>query len=149
MAVKPIPEGYHTLTPYLVVRGVDKLLTFVQRAFDAKVTHCSKRPDGTVMHAAALVGDSQLMMGEAPGDAHLFPGMLYMYVLDTDATYHRALRAGATSLCEPVDQFYGDRNAGVVDPFGNQWWFATHIEDMSDEELAKRAQAQMKQPSHQ
>src|SRR5437870_2524986 len=134
MAVKPIPEGYHTLTPYLVVKGVEALLEFVERAFDAKVSHCSRRPDGKILHADVLIGDSHMMMGESPDEAKSFPSMLYMYVVDTDAAYERAVRAGGISLLKPVDQFYGDRNAAVTDPFGNQWWFATHQEDMSNEE---------------
>jgi uncharacterized glyoxalase superfamily protein PhnB len=145
MPANPIPEGYHALTPYLVVQGVEKLLEFVQQAFNATVTHCSKRPDGMIMHADVMIGNSHMMMGEAPDPTKVFPCMMYMYVEDTDATYERAIKAGAVSVQPPADQFYGDRNACVTDPVGNQWWFATQKEDLSDEEVQRRAKAQKPQ----
>ena len=145
MAVKPVPDGYHTVTPYLTVPGVAKLIEFVQRAFDAVEVHeCMKRPDGTIMHAEVKIGDSMVMMGEPMG-CPPSPAALYLYVPDTDAIYRRALAAGATSLMEPADQFYGDRNAGVRDPAGNHWWIATHKEDVPPAELARRAVAAVKQ----
>ena len=144
MAAKPIPEGYHTITPYLVVPGVAKLIDFLKRAFDAKEVERMARPDGTVMHAEVRIGDSIVMMGEASGEKKAMPAMLYLYVNDTDAAYQRALDAGATSLLAPTDQFYGDRNAGVNDPSGNQWWIATHVEDVPPEKMAKRARERMK-----
>lgn len=140
MAVKPIPDGFHTLTPYIVVRGVDVLIEFLKAAFDAKETIRTQLPGGSIMHAQVTIGDSVVMMGEAPPDFHPLPGSLYMYVEDTDAVYQRALQAGGVSVMERADQFYGDRNAGVKDPAGNFWWIATHIEDMSDEELQRRAE---------
>jgi PhnB protein len=145
MAVTPIPKGYHTVTPYLVVQGVPKLIDFLKQAFDAQEIMRMPRPDGTIMHAEVRVGDSAVMMGEARGEFKPMPGSLYLYVDDTDATYQRALQAGATSLMEPANQFYGDRHAGVADPVGNHWWIATHIEDVLPEELARRAEAFMKQ----
>jgi PhnB protein len=145
MAVTPIPEGYHTVTPYLVVQGVAKLIDFLKRAFDAQELMRMPRPDGTILHAEVKIGDSIVMMGEATGEHKPMPGSIYLYVADTDATYKRALQAGASSTMEPADQFYGDRNAGVVDPVGNHWWIATHIEDVPPEELARRAEAFMKQ----
>jgi PhnB protein len=101
-------------------------------------------PDGTIMHAEVKIGDSIVMMGEARGDCKPMPGSLYVYVNDADATYRRALQAGATSMMEPGDQFYGDRTAGVKDPSGNQWTIATHREDVPPEELRRRAEALMK-----
>ena len=141
MAVKPIPEGYHSLTPYLTVEGVPRLLEFVKAAFDAKETECIAGPDGRIAHAEARIGDSVVMMGEARAEWKPMPSTLYLYVPDADATYTRALAAGATSLQEPANQFYGDRHGGVRDPVGNIWWIATHIEDVSPEELQKRAKA--------
>jgi uncharacterized glyoxalase superfamily protein PhnB len=138
--VKPIPKGYHTVTPYLVVEGTAKLIDFVKQAFGAKETFRSTRPDGAIMHAEVKIGDSVIMMGDAQ-EGKQMPGMIHLYVEDADATYRRALEAGATSLREPADQFYGDRSAGVKDPLGNHWWVATHIEDVSAEEVARRAQA--------
>lgn len=141
MAVKPVPDGFHTVTPYLIVPGIAKLIDFLKQAFGAEETHRSMRPDGTVMHAQVRIGDSFVMMGEPMGQWKAMPAMLHLYVPDVDAWYQRAMRAGATSLREPSDQFYGDRAGGVADPCGNQWWLATHIEDVSPEEIARRAQA--------
>ncbi|MGH8937106.1 MAG: VOC family protein [Acidimicrobiia bacterium] len=141
MAVKPIPDGYHSVTPYLIVEGADKLLDFLKRAFSAEETVRMPRPDGSVAHAEVRIGDSIVMLGDAGEQWSPMPGMINLYVEDCDATYLRALEAGATSLQEPEDQFYGDRTAGVRDPVGNHWWIATHVEDLSEEEIAERAQS--------
>jgi PhnB protein len=138
--VKPVPEGHHTVTPYIVVAGVAKLIDFAKQVFDAKEVHVSRRPDGSVMHAEIKIGDSIVMMGESP-DIKKFPAMLHLYMEDVDAVYQRAIQAGATSVREPADQVYGDRTGGVEDAFGNQWWIATHIEDVSSEEMEQRAKA--------
>ncbi|HYV31654.1 MAG TPA: VOC family protein [Candidatus Binatia bacterium] len=145
MAVKPIPDGYHSVTPYLVVQGVAKLIDFLKQAFDAKEIERMAGPDGSVMHGEVRIGDSVVMMGEAWGESKPIAAALYLYVNDTDVTYRRALQAGATPLREPADQFYGDRSGGVKDPAGNQWWIATRKEDVSPEELARRAETYMKQ----
>jgi PhnB protein len=129
--VKPIPEGHHTVTPYLVVPGVAKLIEFAKQAFGATEVYLAKRPDGTVQHAEIKIGDSTVMMGEAGAGGKNFPGMLHLYMEDVDAVYQRAIQAGAKSLREPADQPQGDRMGGVEDAFGNQWWIATHIADVS------------------
>jgi PhnB protein len=147
MTVKAIPDGYHAITPYLVAEGVPRLIDFLVKAFDAIEIHRLAGPDGAIGHAEYRIGDSALMLSEARGEWKPMPTSLYLYVSDTDATYRRAVEAGATSLMEPADQFYGDRNAGVKDPAGNLWWIATHIEDVSPEELARRSQARGKQTS--
>ena len=147
MAVKPIPLGYHTVTPYLSVQGADKLLEFVKQAFDAKEVERMTMPDGKIAHAEVKIGDSMVMLGEASAEWKPVQCMLYLYVEDADATYKSALRAGATSLREPTNMFYGDRSGGVVDFAGNQWWISTHIEDVPPEELKKRAAAGMKERS--
>ncbi len=141
MATKPIPDGYHTVTPYLVVPGVAKLIDFLKQAFGAEEIERMQQEDGTIMHAEVRIGDSMIMMGESAGEHKPMLGSLYVYVDDTDSAYRRSLQAGATSIMEPADQFYGDRNAGVKDPVGNQWWIATHKEDVSPDELRKRAKA--------
>ena len=141
MSVKPIPEGYHSVTSYLLVEDVARLIDFLKQAFQATEMHRMSRPDGRVGHAEVKIGDSMVMMGEAQGDWKPMPATLYLYVEDTDAVYRQALAAGAASIMEPADQFYGDRNAGVKDPCGNVWWIATHIEDVSREEIARRAAA--------
>ena len=147
MAVKSIPDGFHTVTPYLVVSGVSTLLEFLKQAFDAQeILSPMLRSDGRVGHAEVKIGDSIIMMGEPMGDMQPMPGSLYLYVQDTDAVYQRALQAGATSLMEPADQFYGDRSAGVKDAVGNQWWIATHQEDVPPDEMLKRARAAGMQP---
>jgi len=143
MAVKPIPEGYRSVTPYLTIEGVARLLEFVKAAFDGQERERITGPDGRVAHAEVRIGDSVVMMGEARGDWKPMPGTIYLYTTDADATYKRALTAGATSLAEPANQFYGDRHGAVRDPVGNVWWIATHIEDVSPEELQKRARALM------
>lgn len=138
MAVKPIPDGYHTITPYLVVQGAAKLIEFLEQAFGAKVRSRSARPDGTIMNAELRIGDSMIMMGESQGEHKPRPSSIYLYVEDADVVYQRALDAGAKSLMAPADQFYGDRNGGVEDPSGNTWWIGTHMEDVSPEEMEKR-----------
>jgi PhnB protein len=144
--VKPIPDGFHTITPYLIVDGAAKIIDFMQKAFDAKVQHeATKRPDGTIMHATLKIGDSMLMISDASEHAKANNMMLYLYVNDVDATYQKALKAGATSVMEPADQFYGDRSGGVKDAAGNQWWFGKHIEDVAPGELKKRAEQMFKQ----
>ena len=141
MPVRPIPDGYHTVTPYLMVQGADKLIDFLKQAFDAEESFRMAGPGGTVSHAEIRIGDSVVMIGEASGEWQPMPGVMHLYVTDTDATYKRALQTGATSLREPANQFYGDRSAGVKDPAGNHWWLATPIEDISPEELQRRAEA--------
>jgi PhnB protein len=145
-AVKPVPAGYHNVVPYLTISGVAKLIDFLAHTFRAKEIERMQRPDGVIMHAEVRIGDSVIMMGEPSAQFKSMPGSLYIYVEDTDATYKRALEAGATSIMEPADQFYGDRNAGVKDPLGNIWWIGTHIEDVPPEEMKKRAEAAAKKP---
>lgn len=128
--VKYVPEGHNIVSPYIVVTGVGKLIDFAKQAFDAKEVYVSKRPDGTVMHAEVKIGDSILMMGDGGENGKTFLAMLHIYVEDADATYQRALQAGAKSIREPADQPYGDRSGGVEDSFGNQWWMSTHIKDV-------------------
>src|SRR4051794_30563563 len=140
MAVKPIPDGYHSVTPYLTVPDAAGLIDFLRRAFGAQEVHRFTR-DGAVSHAEVRIGDSVVMLGQAGGEWKAMPAALHLYVPDADAVYRRALQAGATSLREPADQFYGDRMAGVRDPAGNYWWIATHVEDVSPEEMRRRAEA--------
>jgi PhnB protein len=139
-----IPEGYHTVTPYLTVDDAGKLIEFVKAAFGATVLHAMTNDEGNIRHAEAQIGDSRVMIAQAFGEWKPRPSTLYLYVDDTDETYRRALAAGAKSLMEPANQFYGDRNGGVEDAFGNWWWIATRIEDVSEEELQRRAAAQHK-----
>jgi PhnB protein len=143
---KPVPEGYHTVTPYILVQGAEKLIDFMKRAFNARETERYSMPDGSIGHAEVRIGDSVIMIADAQGEEYKpMAAGIHLYVEDCDATYKRAIEAGATSVREPVDQFYGDRSAGVNDQFGNKWWIATHKEDLSNEEIAKRMEEAMKQ----
>lgn len=144
MAVRAIPEGYHTVTPYLVGPDVAGLLKFLAAAFGATETERVTDPGGAVRHAEVQIGDSRVMMGEPTGDYASMPAMLQLYVEDVDAVYQRAIRAGGASIEEPADQFYGDRRGGVRDPNGNQWWISTRKENLSHEEIARRAAAAMR-----
>jgi len=139
--VKSIPEGHHTVTPYIVVQGVANLIEFTKRAFGATEVFVSKRPDGSVMHAEIKIGDSIIMMGEGGEGGKTFLAMLHLYVDDVDAVYRQGIQAGGKSLREPADQVYGDRTGAVEDSFGNQWWLATHMEDVAPEEIERRAKA--------
>jgi PhnB protein len=144
--VKPVPDGFHTITPYLVVDGAEKVIHFMKEALGAKYDHePTKRPDGKIMHATLKIGDSMLMISDSSEQAKATNAMLYIYVPNVDATYQKALKAGATSVMEPADQFYGDRSGGVKDPAGNSWYFGTHIEDVAPAELKKRAEQAFKQ----
>ena len=142
MAVKAIPDGYHSVTPHLVVRGAAQLIDFLKQAFGAEEKSRTPGPDG-IMHAEVKIGDSMVMLGDAMGGVDPMPMMLFLYVEDSDAVYKRSLQAGATTVQELKDQFWGDRAGAVRDAFGNVWWIATHVEDVSPEELKRRLQEMM------
>ena len=139
--VKPIPEGYHTVTPYLVVQGAGKLIDFMKAAFNAQEMFRMPMPDGSIGHAEMRIGNSAIMLGEANDQHKAMPPCLQLYLEDVDAVYARAVAAGATPVAEPANQFYGDRRGGVQDMCGNYWWMATHIEDVSEEEMKRRMEA--------
>ena len=151
MAVKPIPDGYEAAIPYLSVVNAAAAIEFYKRAFGATELMRMAGPDGRVRHAEIKIGKALLMLADEHPEIEFrspkslgvarSPVGIHLYVDDVDAVYKRALQAGATSLREPADQFYGDRSGGVKDAFGNQWWIGTHVEDVSQEELARRAAA--------
>ena len=147
--VRPIPEGYGTVTPYLIVNGAARAIEFYKQAFGATETFRMERPDGRVGHAEIKIGDSHVMLADehpemgarGPRSIGGSPISLVLYVEDVDATVNRAVEAGA-KLTRPVaNQFYGDRTGGVEDPFGHAWYVATHVEDVAPEEMQKRAAA--------
>jgi PhnB protein len=142
MAVKSIPEGYHSVTPYVLVDDAKSVLEFAKHVFEAEELVNMSTPDGKIGHAEIRIGDSIIMMADASTSDQgvSMPTLLHVYVEDVDKVYAAALEAGATSLREPADQFYGDRSAGVKDSAGNHWWLATHIEDVPPDEMAKRVQ---------
>jgi PhnB protein len=143
MAVKPRPDGYHSITPYLVVDGAADVIEFLKQAFDARELMRFAAPAGRIGHAELRIGDSVVMLGDAHGEHRPMQAMLHVYVDDADATYQRALSAGATSVQAPTNQFYGDRSGGVKDPCGNLWWIATRVEDVPPDELKRRADGAM------
>ena len=143
MVVRPVPDGYHTVTPYLTVQGAAELIEFLKQAFDARELHRTAAPDGKIMHASLAIGDSPVMLSDARDQWQPMPAMIHLYVDDADAMYDRAVKAGATSIMAVADQFYGDRSGGVKDRWGNTWWVATHKEDVPPEEMEKRAKAAM------
>jgi uncharacterized glyoxalase superfamily protein PhnB len=147
MAVNYKPADHQNVIPYLVIADAAKELEFVTQVFGAKEMHVS-RDQGRVMHATVKIGDSVVMMGQASQQFVALPAAIYIYVADTDAACKRALAAGAASIMQPADQFYGDRNGGVKDSNGVQWWIATHIEDVSNEELERRASEAFKKRAH-
>ena len=147
--VKPIPEGYGAVTPYLIVDGAARAIEFYKQAFGAEETFRMEAPGGRVGHAEIKIGDSHVMLADehpemgarGPRTIGGSPISLVLYVEDVDATVNRAVEAGA-KLTRPVaNQFYGDRTGGVEDPFGHAWYVATHVEDVSSEEMKKRAAA--------
>lgn len=149
MPVKAIPDGYHSLTPYIISTDAPKLLKFLKEAFGAtELFPPMTLPDGTIKHAELKVGDSPVMIAQACGEAKPTSFMLYFYVEDVDAVYKKAVQSGGTSIKEPEDQFYGDRSGGVIDPVGNQWWIATHKEDVTPEECEQRMKAAYKEKAH-
>ncbi len=141
--VKPIPEGFHAVTPYLVVEDAGKVAEFIKNAFGGKEHHRSTMPDGRVMHADLSIARFPCDVGQRAGAAGE-SRHVYLYVTDTDAVYARAIEAGGVSVMAPMNQFYGDRNAMVKDPGGNSWCIATHIEDVAPDELDRRAQEMFK-----
>ncbi len=146
MTVKPIPEGYHSIQPYLILDGAARAIEFYQKAFGAAERLSMKQPDGRIGHAEIEIGDSVIMMADENPQVQAFaPGhyggssvSLLIYTENCDAMYQRAIAAGAKSVREPEDQFYGDRMAGVEDPFGYKWYIATHIKDVTKEELEQQ-----------
>ena len=126
-----VPEGLRNVTPYLSLEKTGPFIQFLKEAFGAEVKLVVPSPDGGVAHAKIAIGDSILEMSDAHGPYQPMPCGLHLYVPDADAVYEQALRVGAKSLMPPADQPYGDRSAGVIDPFGNQWFIATHIKDVA------------------
>lgn len=137
--VKWQPEKYGTVDPYIVVRGVEKFITFLKSAFDAKLELKVPNPDGSIGHAEVRIGDSVLLMFDAQKAWPDTPAFLRIYVEDVDTTYAKALEAGATKVTELIDGFTGERGGRVCDPVGNVWWIQTRFEDVSFEEMGKRS----------
>ncbi|HET9486010.1 MAG TPA: VOC family protein [Chryseosolibacter sp.] len=138
-SVSAVPEGFETVTPYLVVDNATKLIEFIKKAFDGSVTSITKREDNKVMNASVTIGTSTIMVSDTMEGMPPQTAMLYLYLEDADKVYKKAIDAKATSVQEPKTEFYGDRAGAVRDEWGNMWWIATHVEDVSPEELDRRA----------
>jgi PhnB protein len=157
MAVKPVPDGYHTVTPYLIMRDAAKALEFYKAAFGAVELFRMADPSGKVMHAEMRIGDSVIMLAdEHPEFLAVGPQTLggtsvgiLLYVPDVDARFRQAIAAGGREERPLKDQFYGDRSGTLVDPFGHKWTIATHVEDVSPDEMNRRVEAMMKPPGGQ
>ena len=147
--VKAVPEGYHTATPYLIVKGAAKAIEFYKQAFGATELERMEGPDGRIAHAEVRIGDSIIMLGdESPEHGTRSPKSLggsgcglYLYVEDVDKVFNQAITAGATATMAVKDQFYGDRNGSLVDPFGHTWYVATRKENLSMDEIRQRMRA--------
>src|SRR5262245_49622463 len=147
--VKPIPDGYHTATPYLYIKGAGAAIDFYKKAFGAVELYRFGGPGGKIGHAEIKIGDSPIMLADenseigalSPQTIGGTPFSIMLYVENVDAMFNQAIAAGAEQIRPVADQFYGDRTGGLKDPFGFQWWIATHVEDVSHEELEERARA--------
>ncbi len=139
MSIQYKPDGYHTITPYLVVEGAAEAIGFLSQVFDATQVLRMDGPDGRIGHAELRIGDSTLMIADAPASGKVKTALLHLYVEDSEALYRRGLDLGATSLREPTVEFYGDRVASFADRWGNEWFLATHVEDVSEEEMRRGA----------
>jgi PhnB protein len=153
MAVKPIPDGYHSVTPYLIVNAGQRALDYYTQAFGASELFRMDAPGGKIGHAELQIGDSRVMLSDenpawgakAPTAGVSPPVQLMIYVADVDATFKRALAAGAKETQPIKNQFYGDRSGTLTDPFGHVWTIATHVEDVPADEMQRRAAEYMKQ----
>jgi PhnB protein len=151
MTVQPIPEGYHSVAPYLAVDGAEGAITFYEQAFGAKERGRMQSPDGKIAHAELQIGDSVVMLSDpfpgfatkAPTELGATTAAVMLYVEDVDAVVEQAVKAGATIEREVEDQFWGDRFGAVIDPYGHIWSIATHVEDVPPAEMEKRAQEAM------
>jgi uncharacterized glyoxalase superfamily protein PhnB len=158
--VSPVPRGYNAVTPGLAVRDAAQAIEFYKNAFGAKEKGRMPGPDGKIMHADIVIGDSHIMLGEenlqmgnpSPLSLNGTPVSLYVYVPNADKVFDRAVQAGATATMPMMDQFWGDRAGMVTDPYGHKWWFATHKKDLSPKEMKKAADeffASMGKPAEQ
>jgi PhnB protein len=150
--IKPVPDGYHTATPYLTIQGAANAIDFYRRAFGAKELFRMPGPNGKIMHAEITIGDSHIMLAdESAGNESKAPQTLngttsgiFLYLEDVDAVLKQAVKAGATENMPPQDMFWGDRFGKVTDPFGHKWMLASHVEDVSPAEMEERMAAASK-----
>ncbi|TLU67487.1 VOC family protein [Thalassotalea litorea] len=153
MTAKPIPDGYHSVTPYLICKNALAAIEFYQQAFNAETKLVLKMPDGGVAHGEIMIGNSHVMLADeqpqmnfvSPDSLGGSPVSLMIYLNDVDTAFSQAVNAGAIVIREVEDQFYGDRAGTLKDPFGHTWTLATHVQDLSEDELEQKFQALMGQ----
>lgn len=138
MPVKPVPDGYTTVSPYIMSADPDRLISFLKEAFGGEMFHVSRQGDGKIVHAQVRIIDSVVMIGGADSAYPAEKSSFYLYLNDVDKVFQQALDAGGEKIFDLADQIHGDRMGGVKDPTGNTWWLASHIEDVTDEEMARR-----------
>ena len=151
MATKPIPDGYHSVTPYIALKNAGDAIEFYKKAFGAKELFRMASPDGSVGHAEIKIGDSIIMLADEDADMGFFspetiggsPCLLMIYTENVDQTFKRAIENGATETRPVKDQFYGDRSGSLKDPFGHKWTIATHVEDVPEDEMKRRLEKVM------
>jgi len=144
-SVRAVPEGFQTVTPYLVVDNAAKLIEFIKNTFDSKVTFISNRDENKIMHATVSIGTSTIMISDIMEGMQPQTAMLYLYLEDADGVFKKAMDGKATLVREPKTEFYGDRAGAVKDEWGNVWWIATHVEDVDPEELDRRLKEVLKE----
>jgi PhnB protein len=144
-SVRAVPEGFHAVTPYLIVDNAAGLIEFIQKAFDGKLTFITKDDDDRIVHATVKIGDSTIMISDTMEGMSAQTAMLYLYLEDVDAVFRKAVQAKATSIQEPKNEFYGDRAGAVKDAAGNTWWISTHVEDVDEKELDRRSKQVQKE----
>lgn len=155
MAVRPVPEGYSAITPYLIIAGAANAIDYYKQVFDAQELMRFGGPDGTIGHAELQIGDSRIMLADenpqmgyrSPKTLGGSPTSLMLYVDDVDQVFSRAITGGAQTHQDIKDQFYGDRSGTLIDPFGHVWTIATHVEDVAPEEMQRRMEAMTAAPT--
>src|SRR5213595_2366234 len=138
MSMKPIPEGFHAITPYLFAHGASRLIEFISAAFEGELIFQQQRPDGAIMHATIRIGDSMLMLADPTAEFGAMPSSIYLYVTDCDDVYHTGLNTGGVAVFPMMTLPYGERYVGIKDPCGNIWWVATHVEDVPPDKQERR-----------
>lgn len=146
--VSSVPKGLHTVTPYLIVDGADEQIEFIKNAFGGELTFMHRDDQDRVTHATVQIGDSTIMISDTMDDMKPVNAMLYIYTDDVDAMFRKAVNARARAEREPKNEFYGDRTAALKDRWGNSWWIATHVEDVSEDELKRRARQRNEEVAH-
>lgn len=144
-SVQAVPSGFRTVTPFLVVDDAPAFIEFLKHAFGGQLQFRMDQDDGKIMHATVQIGDSIIMITDTMEGMPPQPAMLYLYLEDVDAVFKQAVKAKATTIQEPRNEFYGDRAGAVKDAWGNTWWIASHVEDVSQQELERRAKKAMEE----